>query len=95
LITKADLPPTWNPREVLPAGTDPLLISARTGQGVDDLAEALLHEVGVSPSPKFEPAPFTPRQREVLERAKAALGLDPHRAADLLLRNGVGEQITE
>jgi tRNA modification GTPase len=88
VLNKCDLPahPQWQD-DVNRHQTASVLISARTGQGLDALRRRLTQLIGWPGSLNGIPAPFSSRQLDACRRALSALGghePDCHRAADAL-----------
>ncbi|MEX0715841.1 MAG: GTPase [Planctomycetaceae bacterium] len=73
---KCDLEDRWG--DALPA--DALRVSSRTGEGVDELAEAIVGRLVPRIPPPGTPIPFTDRQISLLQDARAALEHEEQRA---------------
>lgn len=60
IINKADLPCHWSPQEIIPNANLYIAISAKTGQGLDDLVRRISHILVPRPPQIGEAVPFTP-----------------------------------
>lgn len=85
VYNKADLPA--DPGDHRATRSDALLISARTGAGIDSLRLRLLESVGLAAFGDWPAAPFTEEQVETCWQARDLLASEPHdatRAVDCL-----------
>ena len=77
VANKCDLPPQWDPATEGVSVT----LSARTGDGVDDLVHAIHEAVGASAASEEVPLVTNIRHIQLLEAAEAALGRAAHAAS--------------
>ena len=84
VINKLDLGPAWDPAGELIYGSDgggaPVPVSARTGAGIDQLLEAVMHSLGYDRLSGTSACFFTVRQIDVARRVHAELERDPDTA---------------
>jgi tRNA modification GTPase len=67
-----------------------LPVSAKTGQGIDTLIQAIVQRLAPSPPPLGAAVPFTDLQVAALEQAEMHLTCDNHQAAQDAIQSLTG-----
>jgi len=89
--TKRDLPAAWL-REKLPEGFGTCVsVSARTGEGLSALADAIERSIAPPTTDDQAPGLFCPRQMDVMQSAQAVLARSPEQAARLIATELLGD----
>ncbi|MCE5278952.1 MAG: GTPase [Planctomycetaceae bacterium] len=88
--TKADLPPHGDPQACGRATHSAVPISARTGEGLDELADAILERLELRDLDPRAPAAFTQRQADLLTQAADVFDR-AERSSDLPIKQALFE----
>jgi len=89
--TKGDLPAAWR-QEKLPAGIGTCVsVSARTGEGLSELADAIERSIAPPTTNDRASGLFCPRQVDVMQSAQEVLARSPEQAARLIAAELLGD----